>query len=322
MTAVTETITAKVGFADYDHTRDLWNGRVAVPGLELECSALDSPGEVFKRFAGGEWDAAEMSFATYVEMIGKGDDSLVALPVFLARAFRHGAIWVGEDFPEDPAELAGKRIGITSWVQTSSIFVRGLLASRYGVKIEDIQWYQGGLNHPDSTRRPPKVEPFDIIPVPHLPLDQMLTSGGIDAIISSEPPASAGGRGAPVKRLFSKWTFEEMAYTEDTGIYPIMHLLVARRDFLEAHPGAADALVQAFTEAKDRAVSRAKQIGVPRYPLPWTASNMQRTTKFLGEDFWPYGLEANRTTLDVFLEYCAQQGVTPRQLSIEEVFAR
>ncbi|MER5276481.1 hypothetical protein ABT025_12075 [Streptomyces sp. NPDC002809] len=319
---MTDIPVVRVGFADYDHTRDLWNGRVTSPDVTLRCTVPDRAGEVFRRFADGEWDAAEVSLAQVTERIGAGDDSLVLLPVFLARAFRHGAIWVGAGFPEDPAELAGKRIGITNWSQTSGIFVRGLLASRYGIRLEDIRWFQGGLNTPGATARTPQRGAFDITPVPGPTLDAMLADGRLDAVISSRPPASFKGRNSPVKRLFAKWTFEEMSYVEATGIYPIMHALAVRREFLRQRPQVADALVRVFTEAKDRAVARATQVSVSMYPLPWTTSNANRTMKFLGADVWPYGVESSRPTLEEFLDYAAQQGITPRRLGVEELFAR
>lgn len=319
---MTDKTVIRVGFADYDHTRDLWNGRVTSPDVTLECTVADRAAEVFSRFAEGEWDAAEVSLAKVTERIGAGDDSLVLLPVFLVRAFRHGAIWVGADFAEDPAELAGKRIGITDWAQTGGIFVRGLLASRYGIGLEDIHWFQGGLNSPDNTVRSPQRAPFDITPVTHLSLNSMLVDGQLDAVISTQPPAAFKGRNSPVKRLFAKWTFEEMSYVEATGIYPIMHALAVRRDFLERRPQVADALVRVFTEAKDRAVARATQVSVPAYPLPWTTSNANRTLHFLGDDVWPYGVESSRPTLEEFLDYAEQQRVTPRRLGVEELFAR
>ncbi|ROO87604.1 4,5-dihydroxyphthalate decarboxylase [Actinocorallia herbida] len=319
---MTEAPVVRVGFADYDHTRDLWNGRVTSPDVTLDCTVTDKAGEVFERFAGGEFDAAEVSLARVTERIGAGDGSLVLLPVFLVRAFRHGAIWVGADASEDPADLAGKRIGVTDWVQTGGVFARGLLASRYGIKLEDVQWCEGGLDTPGGSDRPVRREPFDITSVRDTSLDAMLADGRLDAVISSAPPASFKGRKSPVKRLFAKWTFEEMSYVEATGIYPIMHGLAVRREFLEGRPQVADALVRLFTEAKDRAVARATQVSVSMYPLPWTTSNANRTTKFLGADVWPYGVESSRVTLEEFLGYAEHQRITPRRLSLEELFAR
>ncbi|MFJ8921408.1 4,5-dihydroxyphthalate decarboxylase [Streptomyces sp. LamerLS-316] len=312
----------RVGFADYDHTRDLWNGRVTSPDVTLECTVPDRAGEVFRRFADGEWDAAEVSLASVTERIGAGDDALVLLPVFPVRAFRHGAIWVGAGFPGEPEALAGTRIGITTWTQTSGVFVRGLLASRYGIALKDIRWFQGGLDSPQDEARSPQGGLFDITPVPERSLSSMLVDGQLDAVISSQPPAAFTGRNGPVQRLFAKWTFEEMSYVEATGIYPIMHALAVRREFLRRHPQVADALVQIFTEAKDRAVARATRVSVPAYPLPWTPSNAHRTQHFLGADVWPYGVESSRTTLEAFLRYAEEQGVTSRRLTVEELFAR
>jgi 4,5-dihydroxyphthalate decarboxylase len=314
----------RIGFGDYDHTRDLWNGRVTVPECELDCTPVDNLGEVFRRFLeGGEWDAAELPLATVTAMLGQGDDSLVVLPVFPARSFRHGTIYVHKDGPQNPEDLAGKRIGIPTWAQTTGIVVRGMLASEYGVDLNSISWIQPGAHTSERKETTPLDVPgFDVTRVDGTTLDQLLLGGEVDAVISTRPPVGTERRDSPVRRMFEKWTFEEMSYTRKTGLYPIMHVLALRRAVYEAEPSVYTGLVKAFTDAKDRAVKRAKNTTVPSYPLPWAPSNMLRTKEFLGDDFWPYGIEANLPTIEKFLDDCAQQSVTPRRLSIDELFAQ
>ncbi|ROO87612.1 4,5-dihydroxyphthalate decarboxylase [Actinocorallia herbida] len=314
-----------VGVGDYDHTRDLWTGGVTSGALELDVTVAGSPEEVFSRFLeGGEWDAAEMSFAVAAALRGQGDDSLVVLPVFPARAFRHGAIYVRSDGPVgEPADLAGRRVGIPAWAQTAGVYVRGLLASEFGVDPRSIEWIQAGVDEP-GRKEPVEIgfEGFRIRSEPEATLDRLLLDGEVDAVISARPPASVERRDRRVRRLFKKHTFDEMEYAKRSGIFPIMHVLVVRREFHDAHPGFSFELERMFTEAKDRSIRRALSAVVPSYPLPWAAANAARARDLIGEDFWPYGVEPNRPTIELFLDHCADQSITPRRLDVDELFLR
>lgn len=316
--------TISIGFGDYDHTRDLWTGGVTSADLELDCTVVGSPEETFSRFLqGGEWDAAEMSLAVATALRGQGDDSLVVLPVFPARAYRQSAIYVRADGPTEASELNGARIGIPVWAQTAGVFVRGLLASDHGLDLKSIRWLQAGVDSP-GREEPVELDTsaFTIERIPDLSLNQLLLAGDVDAVISARPLASVGGRKGAARRLFPKFTFDEMAYAKESGIFPIMHTLVVRRSYLERHPEAAGALVEMFTEAKDRSLARALSPTVPSYPLPWAPANAERAKGLLGSDFWPYGLdsELNTKTLNTFLDYCVDQAITPHRVTIEDLF--
>ncbi|MFJ8921417.1 hypothetical protein ACIREK_18355 [Streptomyces sp. NPDC102415] len=324
-TASAERIPVRAGFGDYDHTRDLWTGGVTSDTLALDADVVGAPEEIFSRFLeGGEWDAAEMSFAVTAALRGRGDDSLVVLPVFPGRSFRHGSIYVRSDGPvAEPADLAGRRVGIPVWAQTAGVQVRGLLASEHGVDLRSIEWVRAGVDTPG--REEPVGLPLDsyrIRSAPGATLDRLLLDGEVDAVISARPPASVERRDPRVRRLFKKHTFDEMDYARRSGVFPIMHVLVMRREFHDAHPGAAHELQRMFTEAKDRSIRRALNSVVPSYPLPWAAANAARARDLIGDDFWPYGVESNRTTIELFLDHCADQSITPRRLGVDELFLR
>src|SRR5206468_3958300 len=132
---------------DYDHTRDIASGAVAVGGVAL--TVLNLPvEEIFWRFAHyREWDVTELSLAKYCWMRGRGDDSIVAIPAFTSRAFRHSAIFVAADGPvDDPQRLRGGRIGIPEWTQTATVYGRGILDDEYGIGLSDVEWVQAGTN--------------------------------------------------------------------------------------------------------------------------------------------------------------------------------
>ncbi len=310
-----------LAIGDYDHVRDLVSGAVQVEGIDLTCMRF-SVEETFFRFARfREWDVSEFSLAKYCSLRASGDDSLTAIPVFPSRAFRHAAIFVQVDGPvDDPSALAGKRIGVPEWTQTATVYARGLLQHQYGLDLREVQWFQGGTNEPGRIEGI-KLDPppgFSLTPVPDRSLSDMLVAGELDAVIAAHAP-DAFESGHAV-RLFSDPRAEEEDYYRDTGVFPIMHVVALRRDLHDAHPWAAMNLYTAFREAKRRAVERALDTNAPKYPVPWSPANAQRAQEIFGPDFWPYGIEDNRRTLDAFLEFAHEQGACKTRLTPDDLF--
>jgi 4,5-dihydroxyphthalate decarboxylase len=312
-----------IAVGDYDHTRDLTDGRVAVPGLDIHWTAISSPEEMFGRFLdGGEFDGAELSMAVCSILCARGDDRFVPIPVFPARSFRHGAIYVAADGPTSPGELSGATIGIPVWAQTAGVYVRGILASHHGLALESIRWIQAGVDTP-GRREPVDVDfgRFDVRSEPQRSLDELLLAGEVDAVISARPPACVE-RGDPrVRRLFADPMAEEISYFRATGIFPIMHVLALRRDSVTDHRLTSERLLGACEEAKRRSLARVAATTVPGVPLPWAATHAGQARGLIGDDWWPYGLEANRRTLDAFLGFAAEQQLTARRLAPEDLFA-
>src|SRR5580704_1596516 len=172
---------------DYDHVRDLSSGAVGVEGVTLRC--LHYPvEEIFFRFTRfREWDLSELSLAKYASLRAAGDDSLVAIPVFTSRSFRHSAIFIRSDGPvDDPAALAGKRIGVPEWTVTATVYGRGLLEHEYGVALRGVQWVQAGTNEPGRTEGVAVELPegVSVEAMPDATLNEMLIAGEIDALIA------------------------------------------------------------------------------------------------------------------------------------------
>lgn len=310
---------AMIAVGDYDQTRDLTNGRVPINGAEV--IALKSPEEIFSRSLAGEFEASEMSLAVLSNLISRHDTRFIAVPIFPARSFRHGAIYVPVDGPTTPEGLSGARIGIPVWGQTAGVVVRGVLADQYGLDLAGITWVRAGVDVPG---RPEPID-FDagrykILSEPERTLDQLLLSGEVDAVISARPPASVAHGDVRVRRLFKEPVAEERAYFTATGIFPIMHVLVIRQEALEAQPRLAAELIRAFTEAKDRSLARASEATVPSYPLPWAPVHAREAQALLGDDFWPYGIEPNRAVLTNFLRHAYDQHITDRLVAIHELF--
>ena len=295
----------------YEHVRDL-----APRGIELTVLEL-AVEEIFYRFARfREWDASEMSFGKTVSIASRPSPDIVPIPVFPSRVFRHSAIYVGEHSGiKSPKDLEGRKVGIPEWAQTAGIYARGLLAHEYGLDLASIHWHQAGVREAGRVEKVPFDLPsgIRITAVPDKTLTQMLASGELDAAISARSP---GGR-----RLFPDYVPEEKQYFEKTGIFPIMHVIVLRRDVYERDRWIAMNLLRAFDEAKRISLARLADIGHSQVAIPWVAEHARRWREVVGEDFWPYGIEPNRRTLEAFLQYAHEQGVAKRLLKPEELFA-
>lgn len=295
----------------YDHTRDLRPEGIALTRLDLPIE------EIFFRFTKfREWDVSEMSFGKIISLMTEERPPIVALPVFVSRVFRHSAIYVAEPKKiRTPKDLEGKRVGIPEWAQTAGIYVRGMLQHEYGVDLARIDWRQAGVREAGRVekvelRLPPGVK---IQAMPQHTLAGLLAAGELDAAISARDP---GG-----ERLFANHRELEADYFRKTRIFPIMHVVVVRREAYERERWIAMNLFKAFEEAKQLALERIADIGASQVPLAWVADHARQWQALAGEDFWPYGIEANRPTLEAFLQYGFEQGIARRRLKVEELFA-
>jgi 4,5-dihydroxyphthalate decarboxylase len=309
-----------LAIGDYDHTRDLATGRVPVQGAILNVLTLP-PEETFFRFTHfREWELSEMSMGKYVSLRSQDDDGIVAIPVFPSRVFRHSMIYVQDSGRiERPEQLKGARIGVPEWAQTAAIYARGYLAHQAGVPLDSVDWTQAGVNEAGRVEKV-KLKLPGGVRLRHEPgrsLDDMLLAGDLDAVLSARPPRSLG---KGIRRLFSSFEAAEEAYFKETGIFPIMHVIVIKTEVLDAHPWLAMNLYKAFDEAKRRSIERLSDITASHAPFAWLAPYAERMKSLFGEDFWPYGLERNRRTLQAFVDFAFEQGVCHRRLELEELF--
>ena len=148
---------------------------------------------------------------------------------------------------------------------------------------------------------------------------ELLVGGKIDALMAPSMPFKFGQDDA-VRRLFEDHAELERDYFRRTGVFPIMHVVALRRDRYEAHPFIARSLYDAFERSKELAYEALEEVGAPRAVLPQLDSYWEETKRIFGSDPWPYGIERNRPTLEAWVRYLHQDGLTPRLLTIEELF--
>ena len=302
-----------------NRTEALRSGQMQPEGFALDTVTFDTPREMFDRVVeNGEFAAAELSMAEFVGMASRGDRRFVAIPVFPTRLFRHGHIFVNRHAGiEGPKDLEGRRIGVPLYTQTAAVWLRGHLQHQYGVDLDTIHWVQGALEKPGvhgTEKHIDLVRKIDItVNVSGRSLMDLLVAGRIDAVLGARPPRPH----IDVRRLFPNFRQVERDFYQKTHIFPILHLVVIRREVHEAHPALARALYDAFVAAKDWALREAP---AQRGMLPWAMDDLIELDDVFGPDPWPYGVEANRITLDALVQYMAEQGLIAEALPIESLF--
>ena len=305
----------------YDRTRALADGRVEIDGVELRYIHLE-PEEIFFRMLNyGEFDAAEMSLSTYL-LTHLADGPLSDSGVPVADVPPHQRVRKRRRRYRQSQDLAGKTVGVAEYQLTANVWIRGILADHYGLPVESVKYRTGGLNTPGrhekfSVNLPPQI---DIAPVAEgQTLSGLLAAGEIDAIYSPRAPESFGG--PSVRRLFDDSRAEEERYYLETGIFPIMHVLVIHRRVYESNRWIAREMVKAFTAAKDIAFAELRRTVALSISLPWVREEFESTVERMGPDFWAYGIEPNRTVLSSFIRYAHAQGLIDTTPEPEDLFA-
>jgi 4,5-dihydroxyphthalate decarboxylase len=310
---------------DYDRTRPLMDGRVKPEGIDLDIIVL-RPRQAFQRMLDNrEFEVSELSLASYTALKGRGECPFVAVPVALSKIFRHSCIYVRTGAGiATPADLKGKRVGTSQWSSTGLVFMRGMLQHDYGVAARDMHWFMGGLN----TFVEPPLIPLDLPKEIRLDflsgqatLEQMFAAGELDALLSLYIPSLFLQGSSTIARLFPNYREVEQDYYRRTRIFPIMHTVVLREDVYRAHPWAARSIYRAFVEARNLAVDGLYDTDALRLALPWLIDHVEETWRVFGKDFWAYGLEPNRPTFEAIGRYVHEQGLSPRVVSADELFA-
>jgi 4,5-dihydroxyphthalate decarboxylase len=305
---------------DYPHTRPLFDGRVPIPGIQLTPVEL-LPHDTFPRmFRSEAFDTCEMALTLYLTALDHGDARFIAIPVYPARSFRHSAIFVRKDGDvREPRDLIGKRVGELHFYGSGpGVWARGILSNEYGVPSDSCTYALGGIGRPSD---PPDWLPapapatVDITHIGQRTLDDMLERGDIDAIFASLPPAGLRKQPPTVRRLFENYVQVERVWYAKTRIFPILHVLVIRRDVYEQNKWLARALYDGFTKAKDLALAAGAMT------LPWPSETTPGVVSLMGADWWPYGISTNRHALETLARYHYEQGLSRRQIAVEELFA-
>ncbi len=310
-----------MAISHYDHVIDLLLGRVKIEGIDLTCMNLPLH-DIFQRTVGyADFDIAEISTAKYVAMRSVGDDRLIALPVFLSRVARHSAIYVNRGRIRTAANFVGKRVGVPEWAQTAAVYGRGVMQHELGIDLTKVKWVQAGLGEAGRAEKVTLNLPkgLELTPIADRSLTEMLDAGDLDAVVTATPP-DCFGKNPDIVRFYDNWLEVEMEYARQRKILPIMHTLVVKKTVLDKAPWAAGNIFNAFDTARKNSLKRCSNTGATVVPVPWFAEAIAAAKAAMGGDIWPYGLDANRPTLEAFLQFAFEQGVCSKHLKPEDLF--
>ncbi len=310
---------------DYDRMRGLMDGRVQVDGAELNYLNLPVEETFFRMARYREFEVAEMSLSSYCISLSRPEKPFIAIPVYPSRFFRHSCIYVNSASGiKTPKDLIGKKIASPEYQMTAPVWIRGILSDHYGVPVDAQPYLFGGEEETGRIEKiklelPPNIQ---VSPIgPHQTLSQMLYDGELDALYTARMPSSFLKGDGKVVRLFDDYEAVERNYYQQTGIFPIMHVVVIRRDVYEANRWIAQSLTKAFIEAKKIAYKDLDETAALKTMLPWLTAHVENAKKEFGQDWWSYGLEGNVNNLDTFTRYHFEQGLSSKKLEVKDLFA-
>ena len=321
-----------IAFWNYDRTRALADGTVKIEGVDASFHSARIVPEIFEAMVRRRaFDVSELGMTYFLRTFADGPSPFVAIPVFPVRVFRHSAIYINKvSGITKPQDLAGKRIGeLALYGHDAGVVPKGILSDDFGVRPEQCRWIIGGIDFP--------MDPIDFVahPVPDgvevewagkdVDLGEMLVRGEIDALISADTPKAVLDKNPAVGRLFEDYETVERDYYRRTGIFPIMHTVVVKRELAAEQPELLKAIYDGFCEAKEQ-VEQQNLKGMTFTNIqvmhPWLTALIGRNRDLMGEDWFPYGIAANRAAIDAVLRHHHEQGLTKRRFTIEDVFVR
>ena len=312
-----------VAMGDYDRTRALLDGRVQIDGVDPVYMTLYPEEMFFRAMRSQDFDICELSFSSYMVKTAQNTCPYVAVPVFLSRAFRHTSIYVRKDKVHKPEDLKGRRIGLPEYQLSAHVWARAILQDDHGVHPEDVTWLRGGIETPG---RPEKIAlklPAGVR-LENAPegttISELLDRGEIDGFMAPRPPSAQALSNPAVGWLFDDPTAAAKYYFKRTGIFPIMHVVGVRKTLCDAHPWLPMAVFKAFNQAKGAALEALSDTSATKVTLPFVEEQLKAARETMGQDFWSYGVAANRATLDAFLRHHHAQGLSQKRMQIEEIF--
>lgn len=263
----------------------------------------------------GKYDIAEMSIGTYVQVRARGAD-FIALPVFPARRFLQPCVYVAPTSAiSTPAEISGKRVLVPQYWMTSSVWHRGLLQHEYHVPATAVEWLTTN-DERVAADLPAGIRARQIMnrPLPEFftRCDELIAGGTADVLLA---PRALGE--TSLRALFADPVATAFAFYARSGVYPLMHTVVARGALLREQPRLAVAALDLFERAKTHALAHP---GSHKPELPVAGLSLAQTRERLGGDPFPYGLAANERAIDAFLQYAVDQGLASARLRPDEAF--
>ncbi len=322
-------IQLSIGMAANPRTWPLFDGTVKPDGIQLIPSPVHASELFWRQLRFADFDISEMSFSSLIMALAHGDERWVGLPVFTTRRFFHTGILVRRDRGiESPADLKGKQVGVPEYQQTAALWTRGVLQHEFGVEPKDMEFWMERVpdqSHGGATGfQPPAGVTINQIPL-EKNIGSMMLSGELDATLLYIVDPNLIDRSTAdlwshpdIKPIFPDAKAEGVRFYNKTGLYPINHGMVMKREVAEAHPWAILNVLKAFQQA-NAAATRQRMDHVDAYLEAGLLPADARAV--LAKPLIQHGIVANRNVLETAAQYSFEQGLTPRLTKLEEVFA-
>ena len=290
------------------NNRALKDGTVKPKTFEFDFEEVDPLIAAFRRMVrGNEFDICEMAITTYICAKAHGKP-MTAVPVFLVRAFHHGAILVNTNIAK-PKDLEGRKVGVNrGYTVTTGVWARSILQDEHGVDLSKITWVLSGDEHVAEYRAPKNVVPIE----PGKKMSEMLTSGELAAAIGIEATSP------DVKPLIPNALDAGLSALRRNGHYPINHLAVIKDELIAKHPDLAADVFSAFAESKRRYVER---LAAGEIEKPTEVDEMHKKVMAIAGDPLPYGIAPNRKMIAEIIRHALTQGIITKPVTVEELFA-
>lgn len=305
-----------LALGSYDRHAPLLEGCIRHPDIDITYIELDPQQGRHERFLQHfEFDAAELSLSSYLIAVDQGLP-VHAVPIFPRRLFSQSQMYKNIHCGIDsPADLAGKKIGLSAYQNTLGVRAKGDLTHFYGVPRSTVTWVTPGkevvdVKLPDDLNIETRAGMAEI--------EQEFVEGKIQAMFVSRLPKAFRDGNPNLARLFAEPQLEEERYLREAGFFPIMHVLAVKKELTQKHPELPHVLYDAFEQARQRAMQRWVD---PNWSMAiWGRRELERQAKLCSFDPWRNGLEANRKNIEQFTLYSHEQGLTRRRLTPDELF--
>ena len=315
-----------IAVATYGHTAELKNGNIPIEGVDPEYITVQPQIAAFRRMVRDvEFDACELACTTYICARAYGAP-FIGLPVFLVRRFHHEGIVCRPDANiKTPKDLEGKKVGVRAYSVTTGVWTRGILINDYGMDNSKVTWYVDDEEHVTQLKLPPNVKHVK----PGDSLADMMERGELHAGFTAN--AGIGRKGAPKEGWEANAVAQpaeqqyhdlipnpepiEFEWYKKTGIYPVHGTLVVKEKLLKDNPWLAKSLFKAFSQAKEQYLAKLRSGEA-------NTANDKKYKKFstVVGDPLPYGIKPNLPTINALIKYAEQMGLTPRKMTIDELF--
>ena len=314
----------------YDRTKALIDGRVKIEGCDIHFQE-SGIGDINTHVFSGPQTLDVTEIGLHPFMLAYANDGFrdySLLPIFPLRLFRHKSVFIRTDRGiNKPQDLRGKKIATAGYSSTSLTWIRGIFEEEYGLKPEDIEWIISSKDSSakDAGKVSKKENTFpEGVSVSMGPSGKdesdLLESGEVDALFhAGEPRAYIEGH-PKVGRLFPDYRSIEREYFSKTGFFPIMHAVAIKKSLVKENPWLIDAVFKAYSQSKQKTYDYMAKAAWLRDSLPWFGQEFEETRALMGNNYYSYGIEPNRKTLEALFRYSHQQGLCNRKLTVEELF--